>query len=422
MTTGRTSVITVSQLNKYVKSLLSESPVLSGLMVRGEISNFTRHLKSGHLYFTLKDETAAIKTVMFQGNARLLRFEPKNGMAVILSGSVSLYERDGSYQFYATDMQPDGIGALHLAFEQLRDRLEREGLFDKGRKRPLPQYPETVGIVTSEGAAALQDMLGILFRRFPGVRVVLYPAQVQGERAAGTLVKGLLALNAKRECDVIILGRGGGSIEDLWAFNDETLARTIAASRIPVVSAVGHETDFTIADFAADLRAPTPSAAAELVTPDREDVRYYLEDLLGRCEGSLQRKLERMEQRLRTLQARMATPAAVVLGCEQRLLFLEQKLRMCLEHRLRQEKDYLERLGERLEILGPGPRILRERERLARLAGLVEASSPIRLLERGYSLTRTTGAVVTSVSQVAVGDRIVTRVSDGEFHSIVESK
>ncbi len=236
-------VVSVSQLNQYVKSVLQSDHLLNGLMVRGEISNFTRHYKSGHLYFTLKDDNAAIKGVMFRSYAAQLAFSPENGMAVVVSGSVSLYERDGSYQFYVTDMQPDGIGALHLAFAQLKEKLSQEGLFDQMRKRPLPPYPERIGIVTSEGAAALQDMLNILSRRYPVARVVLVPVQVQGNGAAQTIIEGIRLLNRKNACDVMIVGRGGGSIEDLWPFNDEQLARTIAASAIPVVSAVGHETD-----------------------------------------------------------------------------------------------------------------------------------------------------------------------------------
>ena len=219
------TVVSVSQLNRYVKSVLESDKVLGGLMVRGEISNFTRHYKSGHLYFTLKDDAASIKAVMFRSYAAGVPFFPENGMSVIVSGSVSLYERDGSYQFYVTDMQPDGIGALHLAYEQLKEKLSREGLFDEARKRPLPVYPERIGIVTSEGAAALQDMLNILSRRYPVAKVVLYPAQVQGKGAAQTVIDGLRTLCAGRLCDVIIVGRGGGSIEDLWAFNDERLAR-----------------------------------------------------------------------------------------------------------------------------------------------------------------------------------------------------
>ncbi len=390
------AVVSVSQLNRYVKSILESDHVLAGLMVRGEVSNFSRHYRSGHLYFTLKDDTAAIKAVMFRSYAAKLPFEPENGMSVIVGGSVSLYERDGSYQFYVTDMQPDGIGALHLAYEQLREKLSREGLFDERRKRPLPAYPERIGIVTSEGAAALQDMLNILSRRYPVATVVLCPAQVQGEGAARTLIEGIRRLNEQNACDVIIIGRGGGSIEDLWAFNDEALARVIASSAIPVVSAVGHETDFTIADFAADLRAPTPSAAAELVAPNLADLQYYLSELSKRCAAQLGGKLEQYELRLRAASARLAGPESLLNHCAQKLDYLWQSLQTAMR-------------GKFLET----------ENKLKYLAAMVEERSPVKLLERGYSLTSAEGRAVSSVGQVKQGDSLVTRVSDGEIISTV---
>lgn len=390
------AVINVSQLNRYVKSKLDSDHLLNGLMVRGEISNFLCHYKSGHLYFTLKDDGASVKSVMFRSYAASVPFKPENGMSVIVSGSVSLYERDGSYQFYVTDMQPDGIGALHLAYEQLKERLAKEGLFDEVRKRPLPPYPARIGIVTSEGAAALQDMLHILGRRWPVAEVVLCPAQVQGEGAARTVAAGIRLLNARTACDVIIIGRGGGSIEDLWAFNDETLARTIAASAIPVVSAVGHETDFTIADFAADLRAPTPSAAAELVSPNLEDVRYYLADLESRCAGAVYGRLENLSRRLETARARLSTPEGVVRGYAQKLEVLRISLREAVRRRLSD--------GE---------------TRLKVLSAQLEGASPVRILSRGYSLTAKDGATVTSATQIRQGDILTTRVADGEIYSAV---
>lgn len=389
-------VISVSQLNRYVKSFLSDNPLLNGLIVRGEISNFTRHYKSGHLYLTLKDDQAAVKAVMFRNYADQLPFRPENGMAVIVTGAATLYERDGSYQLYLTDMQPDGVGALHLAFEQLKEKLEREGLFDSARKRALPRYPETIGIVTSEGAAALRDMLSILARRYPMARVMLCPAQVQGAGAAQTLINGLARLNAARTCDVIIIGRGGGSMEDLWAFNDERLARAIAASETPVVSAVGHETDFTIADFAADLRAPTPSAAAELVAPDVQDVSYYLDELAARCAGVLEQKLHRYETRLQSVKERMQTPA-------NRLDMLEQRLDF-----YRQTADG--RIAQLLE---------QARGRLHYLTALAQERSPLGILARGYSLTTANDRTVSSIGAVQAGDRMTTRVRDGVIISTV---
>lgn len=412
------SIVTVSQLNRYVKALLSENPVLSGLMVRGEISNFVRHYKSGHLYFTLKDETASVKAVMFRSNAECLRFQPENGMTVITSGSASLYERDGSYQLYVTDMQPDGIGALYLAYEQLKARLEKEGLFDASRKRTLPAYPGTVGIVTSEGAAALQDMLHILGRRFPLAKVVLCPAQVQGTGAAQTLIDGIGTLNARRACDVIIIGRGGGSMEDLWAFNDEKLAREIAASAIPVISAVGHETDFTIADFAADVRAPTPSAAAELAVPNMDDLRLYLDGLMQQCSGSMHRRLLQSARRLEAARGRLKTPKGVLDGYVQRLSWMESRINGAMDRRLRAGRERLIWLDSRIK--GSVQRRLEAGyTRLRHASALVDAASPVKLLERGYSLTRVDGRAVTSVSQVEQGHTIKTRVADGEIASTV---
>lgn len=392
------SVISVSQLNKYVKSILESDHLLSGLLVKGEISNFVRHYKSGHLYFTLKDENAAVKAVMFRSYADSVPFQPENGMSVIVSGSVSLYERDGNYQFYATDMQPDGAGSLHLAFEQIKEKLSREGLFDQQRKRPLPAFPERIGIVTSEGAAALQDMLHILSRRYPVATVVLYPAQVQGEGAAATVAAGIRALNTRNACDVIIIGRGGGSIEDLWAFNDESLARTIAASEIPVVSAVGHETDFTIADFAADLRAPTPSAAAELVAPNIKDLQVYLDDLQNRALSAMKNRLERLGLRIAAARSAMAVPQAAVLRQERKLEFLRLSIQNVMEQKLGTLSWTLRRLGD-----------------------LVEERSPLRILKRGYSLTQSSGEIVSSVNQVCPGDLLSIRVTDGEICSSVVS-
>lgn len=390
------AVITVSQLNKYVKSILESDHILSGLMVRGEISNFVRHYKSGHLYFTLKDHTAAIKVVMFRSNADSLSFQPENGMSVIVSGSVSLYERDGSYQFYITDIQPDGIGALYLAFEQLKETLSREGLLDPQRKKLLPTYPQRIGVVTSEGAAALQDMLNIISRRYPAVTIMLYPAQVQGNKAVSSLIAGIRAFNSAKSCDVIIIGRGGGSIEDLWAFNNERLAREIAASDIPIVSAVGHETDFTIADFVADLRAPTPSAAAELVVPNMRDLQNYLDNLKHRCFSSLNNHLDQIRLRLTAVQSAMTIPQSMLMRQARELDFLRLTLQKNMEQKLDKSESTVKNLGN-----------------------LIEERSPIRLLERGYSQTKLSDKTLFSIKQVHPGDQIVTRVSDGKIYSAV---
>lgn len=262
--------VTVTQLNRYIKAKLSLDPKLSGLTVKGELSNFKCHQKSGHFYFTLKDEFCAVKAVMFRQNASRVRFAPEDGMKVIVTCSVQVYERDGVYQLYCEAMQPDGIGELYLAFEQRKEKLQKEGLFDPAHKRPLPRYPKRIGVVTSKTGAALQDILNILRRRYPIAEVVLFSALVQGEEAPASIVQGIRSAGKCSDLDVLIVGRGGGSMEDLWAFNDEAVAHAAYDSPVPVVSAVGHEVDFTILDFVADLRAPTPSAAAELCTPEKK--------------------------------------------------------------------------------------------------------------------------------------------------------
>ena len=275
---------TVSQLNNYVKNIIDNDPYLNYIYVVGEISNFTNHYKTGHFYLTLKDEKAAIKAVMFRSSAARIKFEPQNGMKVICRGRASLFERDGSFQFYIEDMQPDGVGALQIAFEQLVEKLKAEGLFDEKYKKKIPSYPEKIAVITSPTGAAIQDITNVLTRRFPCAEMIMCPVLVQGDGAAEQLIDAVKRVNETNAADVIIIGRGGGSIEDLWAFNDEELAREIFRSRIPVISAVGHEIDYTISDFVSDLRAPTPSAAAELAVPDITDVKY----LLAKTEDNLE--------------------------------------------------------------------------------------------------------------------------------------
>ena len=271
------NVLSVSQITGYLKSLLEGDPNLNPVFISGEISNFTDHYRSGHLYFSLKDEKAVLKAVMFSSSARRLRFRPSDGMKVLCRGRISLYEASGQYQLYVDDMQPDGLGTLNLAYEQLKTRLEKEGLFDAARKRPIPRYPRRVGVITSPTGAAVRDICQILGRRWPMAEIVFCPVLVQGEEAAPQLVEALARMNRVDGVDTIIIGRGGGSLEDLWAFNEESVARAVAASKIPVISAVGHETDFTICDFVADLRAPTPSAAAELAVPDQMEEKMLVE-------------------------------------------------------------------------------------------------------------------------------------------------
>ena len=386
------TVITVSQLNKYVKSLLENDPHLTAVYVSGEISNFTNHYKTGHLYMSLKDEGALVKAVMFRGNASKLRFEPQNGMKVIVRARVSLYDRDGAYQIYIEDMQPDGVGALQVAYEQLKARLAEEGLFDEQRKRPLPRYPSRVGVITSPTGAAVRDILNVLGRRFPLAQVVFVPVLVQGDGAPPQLVEALERMNAQAAADVIIIGRGGGSIEELWAFNDERVARAVAASAIPVISAVGHETDFTICDFAADLRAPTPSAAAELAVPDSGQLLQFLTQRRWTLQRDMQHVLERETKRLATIRERrcLSTP-----------LFLVEEQGMRL--------DYLTRALASAGTLAVGA----ADKNLAALSAKLDALSPLKVLSRGYAMALQNEHPLTSVEQVQEGDTLTMRLADG---------
>lgn len=387
------SVLTVSQVNFFVKSLIEGDGRLNDIYVTGEISNFTDHYRSGHLYFSLKDEKALLKSVMFSSSARRLKFRPENGMKVIIRGRVSVYEASGQYQLYAEEMEPDGVGALSVAYEQLKNRLRKEGLFDAGRKRPVPRYPERIGVITSPTGAAVRDILQITSRRWPVADIVFCPVLVQGEGAPRQLIGALRALNRLHACDVIILGRGGGSLEDLWAFNDENLARAVVDSQIPVVSAVGHETDDTICDFAADLRAPTPSAAAELCTPNLAEER----------------------ERLTALQAYFPVKA------QHTLEYLRQKVDLLVQDSLVEEAHAF--VGDRRDMLGrlTGRLFSRTVEqletgksRLALLAGKLDTLSPLKVLERGYSVVfDQCGRVVRDADHLSPGSKITVRLAAG---------
>lgn len=387
-------VLSVSQLNRYVKSRMDADENLFNVFLVGEISNFTDHYKTGHFYFSLKDEEAQIKAVMFRQNALKVKFRPENGLRVIVRGRVSLYEAAGSYQVFVDDMQPDGVGALNLAFEQLKERLEREGLFDAAHKKPLPRFPERIGVITSETGAAVQDILNILGRRFPYAQVVLAPVLVQGEGAPAQLIDALQSFNAFKNVDVIILGRGGGSAEDLWAFNDERLAYAVYRSQIPVISAVGHETDFTICDFVADLRAPTPSAAAELAVPDQMQLRAEIHTLLSRMQRTVTNNLR--EQRLRLEQSAQKSVL------KNPNLFFDTKRMQLLS--VSTQFDALEKA-----ILH------RARVRLQENAAKLQALSPLSVLARGYSVTTLAdGTVVHSANQLSENTEITVQLADGK--------
>ncbi len=385
--------MTVSELNNYIKNVFDSNRVLSAVTVRGEISNFKSH-SSGHLYFSLKDGEGQIRAVMFRSSAYSLKFVPDNGMKVTVHGSVSVYARDGSYQIYVNSMQPDGIGALYLAYEQMKARLESEGLFRAEFKKPIPKYPLRVGVITSPTGAAVRDIINVMGRRCPSVDIYLYPALVQGEEAAQTLINALKYFNSTSLVDTVIIGRGGGSIEDLWAFNDEGLARTIFASHIPVISAVGHETDFTICDFVSDLRAPTPSAAAELAVPDAKELALRILNAEDRCETALIRSLEYSRDRLRRVMAStvIASPDGVFSAYHNRL---NDVRRLVYDAYSRKVNDCTLRFKTSV--------------------GKLEALSPLSVLARGYSVVSADGRAVKSIAAVAVGEDVEIRLSDGRI-------
>ena len=381
----------VSELNNYIKNLFENNRTLSSVTVKGEISNFVNH-RSGHLYFSLKDAEGQVRAVMFRSHAARLRFAPESGMKVIVHGSVTVYPRDGSYQIYVSSMQPDGIGALYLAYEQLKARLGAEGLFDQEHKMPLPRFPRRIGVITSPTGAAVRDIINVTGRRYPLAKVYLYPALVQGAGAEADLVSAVDYFDKSGLCDVIIIGRGGGSIEDLWAFNSEALARKIFECRIPIISAVGHETDFTICDFVSDMRAPTPSAAAELAVPDSSEIRIALDGILDRCSSALVRNVERARERL--------DRAGASFTAEKFSLLVGEK------------REELSRVYERAVTATDG-RLERSRGDLAILAEKLSALSPLSVLSRGYSVVTKKGCGIGTVSDLEIGDRISVRFRDG---------
>ena len=391
-------VVTVSQLNRFIRLTLEGEPKLRGLVVRGEISNCSARSLNGHLYFSLKDEESVLRCVMFSSRARGLRFLPEDGMRVMASGDVTVYERGGQYQLNVYDLAPDGAGALYLQFEERKRKLAALGLFDQARKRPLPPFPKRIGIVAAAGSAALADILSITARRWPLCEITVAPSLVQGKDAPASLIAALALLGREPAPDLIVLARGGGSAEDLWAFNDEKLAYAICRCPVPVVSAVGHEVDYTIADFAADLRAPTPSAAAELITPDISEHRAGLAALGERMNQAYLRRIGLERQRFSQLRGRpcLASPRAPFL--------------------LRREG--LKRLSERLDAAA-GRSLDRERSRLRLLGEKLEALSPLRVLERGYAVVLSNGRALTSAENAAAGDRLHICVRQGELDAVV---
>ena len=388
-----TLVLSVSQLNRYIKMNFDADENLANIFISGAISNFTNHYRTGHLYFTLKDDSAAVRAVMFNSSAKRLKFMPEDGMKVIARGRVSVYEASGQYQLYVDDMQPDGVGALNLAYEQLKEKLQKEGLFSELHKKPLPPYPEKVGVITSPTGAAVRDIINVLGRRFPYAEIVFCPVLVQGDGAHLQLTDAVNLFNSERAADVIIIGRGGGSIEDLWEFNDEGLARAVYNSEIPVISAVGHETDFTICDFVADMRAPTPSAAAELAVPDANELQYALSALKNRMFLNVSSGIADRRSRLEYLTSKGAlkSPDEMLSNRSQRLDTAFSKMLSSYENRIG---------GKKVEFISA--------------ATALSKLDPMSVLMRGFAfVSDKNGKNVYSSQALAKGDKINVRFHDG---------
>ncbi len=391
------AALSVTELNQYIKDLLDLNPPLTDIYIKGEISNFKAH-SSGHLYFTLKDEASALKCVMFRSAALGIGFRPENGMKVTAHGRISAFVRDGAYQLYADAMEPDGVGALYLAFEQLKKKLDAEGLFSADKKSPLPKIPSRVGVVTSPTGAAVRDIINVCQRRFPYAEVIVYPALVQGDGAVESVARGIEYFNRTNSCDVLIVGRGGGSIEDLWAFNSERVARSVFASRIPVISAVGHETDFTICDFVADRRAPTPSAAAELAVPDIYELKQKFNNIISRESIVLKKRFAYLKEHLSRLER---------------------------SRTLTSPKNYVE--DRRMQVLSLSQRLEagaitfteKKKAALIKNTAALEALNPLAVLTRGYTAVFTQNRVVKSVKDVSVGQKIELRLADGKMDATV---
>ena len=387
------NIFSVSDLNNYIKNLFESNRTLTSVSVRGEISNFVSH-RSGHLYFSLKDAEGQVRAVMFRSRAASLKFMPESGMKVILHGSVTVYPRDGSYQIYVSSMQPDGIGALYLAYEQMKTRLAEEGLFDMEHKKPIPEIPRRIGVITSPTGAAVRDIINVTGRRYPGADLYIYPALVQGDGAEESLIKALDYLDKSRLCDVIIIGRGGGSIEDLWAFNGEKLARRIYEAEVPIISAVGHETDFTICDFVADFRAPTPSAAAEIAVPDRRELLMRIDSFDERLSAALLRSVRRARELLNYLS--------------------ESANKNNIYSLINSRRENVERNREKASLI-MSSKLEIARKQLAINAEKTNALSPLSIISRGYSVAELNGRVLKSVDEFTIDDDFTLILSDGKI-------
>lgn len=391
--------LTVSQLNLFIKDILGQIPILNNIKIKGEISNFKHH-SSGHMYMSLKDENGVLRAVMFRANAMSLTFRPENGMQVIAEGRVSVYERDGQYQLYINSMEQDGKGNLYEQFEKLKAKLQKEGLFDQNAKKPIPRYPKRIGVITAPTGAAVRDIINILSRRFKAADICLCPALVQGDGAAESIKKAIEYFNSEHLADVLIVGRGGGSIEDLWAFNEEVVARAIFDSKIPIISAVGHETDFTIADFVADLRAPTPSAAAELAVPSGEELLEKFQNAEIRLQSSVRKILENRRLKLK--------------------MYAENRVLRDPVSKISEKGIYLDHLSKLFEN-SVSNILTKKQQELGVAASKLDSLSPLATLNRGYSVTKNLqGDVIKSPSQVKSGEDICITLRDGQLEAVVK--
>jgi exodeoxyribonuclease VII large subunit len=434
------NIFTVTEITKHIKNILESS--IPALWIKGEISNYKRH-SSGHIYFTLKDEQSSLFCVFFRQYNQYLRFEPEDGMEVICFGQIKVYERNGQYQLYVNQIRPLGIGDLEIAFRKLKEKLENEGLFDEEWKKPIPEFPSSIGIVTSPTGAAIQDIRNVLTRRFP-VKIFLYPAKVQGGKAALEIVSGIKAFNKLKNVDVIIIGRGGGSIEDLWAFNEETVARAIFESELPIISAVGHEVDFTIADFVADLRAPTPSAAAELVVPDRQSIQNEFNAFSQRLTAIIQNEVQYQQSRCLELKLRLekSHPKNLLLNYMQQIdefyFRLKESLQRFAKYRsvleqtrikfsqtfrisyIENPKNLLTNYKDNLNKLISN-NLTASHDKFLNLTAKLEELNPLKILRRGYSITKKDSKIINSIKKIEVMDKIRVEFIDGECGCEVEA-
>ncbi len=414
--------LTVGAINRYLKSRFDSDPNLQTIFVKGEISNFKKHT-TGHLYFSIKDETSKINVIMFKNQANKLLFEPSDGAKVLITGRISIYEATGSYQIYANEMLEDGLGNLYLAFEKLKRKLANEGLFDEAHKKPIPKLPERIGVVTASTGAAIKDIISTIKRRFPLTEIYLFPALVQGDQAALDIASKIKQAN-NYPIDVLIVGRGGGSLEDLWPFNEEIVARAIYDSNVPIISAVGHEVDFTISDFVADMRAPTPTGAAEMAVPNIHDVLNNLEQFKIRLSESIYKKINFSRLYLDSLTNSyvIKNPMMMFEQKQQKIDILTEKLQSVIAYQIDSAKTHLNNFKKSYILVNPQNIYLNQQKELLNIIAKMELLNPLKVLKRGYTITYKDNNIVNSINEVNINDKLNIHFSDGEVKVIVEDK